>query len=309
MRGYDMHYCMADHAPNWDLYRSFLAVMMHGSLSSAARALGLAQPTVGRHIETLQAALSNQPLFTRSPTGLRPTETALALRPHAEAMAVAAEALIRTASGEADAVRGVVRVTASQVVGAEVLPPMLTGFHEAYPEVVIEMALSDRQEDLLRREADIAVRMARPTQDAIVARRIGAVPVMLFAHRHYIERHGMPTSLASLGHAGIGFDRDLNIPRLMAAMPTPLGRDNFSFRSDSDLAQLAALRAGFGVGACHTGLARRDPDLIPVLQDAFRLDLEVWVAMHEDLRASARMRAMFDWLVAELTKYVGACAV
>ncbi len=271
---------------SWDHYRSLLAVLDEGSLSGAARKLGLTQPTVGRHVEALESELG-APLFTRSASGLAPTETALALRPHAEAMSAAAEALVRTASGEADAVRGVIRVAAADIVGVEVLPPILTAFHEEHPEVAIELALSSRQEDLLRRESDIAVRMARPTQGALVARRVGSVPLRLYAHRRYIERHGVPKSLADAAHAGVGFDRDLQTLRSLQERQIPLTREMFSFRSDNDLAQLAALRAGFGVGGCHAPLARRDPDLVPVLEDVFRADLEVWVAMHEDLKSSA----------------------
>jgi DNA-binding transcriptional LysR family regulator len=288
--------------PDWDLYRAFLAVLDTGSLSGAARALGLTQPTVGRQIEALEASLGAV-LFTRSPGGLRATEAALALQPHAQAMASAAEALLRTASGEADQPRGVVRVTASHIVGAEILPPILTRFHEAHPEVIIELDLSDRQEDLLRREADIAVRMARPTQGALTARRVGVAPVGLFAHRRYLERHGTPERLEP-GLAGIGFDRNVQMLAALRDLQLPLTREHFAFRSDSDLAQLAALRAGFGIGGCQYGIARRDPDLIPVLTEAFRFDLEVWVAMHEDLKSSLRMRLMFDALVDGMAEYV-----
>ena len=168
---------------SWDHYRTLLEVLAEGSLSGAARTLGLSQPTVGRHIEALEAELGT-PLFTRSTGGLAPTDAALALRPHAEAMAAAAEALVRTASGERNAVRGVIRVTAAEIVGVEVLPPMLTSFHETYPDVTIELALANRQEDLLRREADIAVRMVRPSQGALLARRVGPFPRLgLYAHR------------------------------------------------------------------------------------------------------------------------------
>jgi DNA-binding transcriptional LysR family regulator len=291
--------------PDWDLYRAFLAVLETGSLSGAARTLGLTQPTVGRQIEALEASLGAV-LFTRSPGGLRPTEAALALQPHAEAMASAAEAILRTASGDADQVRGVVRVTASHIVGAEVLPPILTRFHEANPEVTIELDLSDRQEDLLRRDADIAVRMARPTQAALTARRIGAVPVGLFAHRRYIERRGVPAGLDTPGHLWIGFDRNLEMLSALRDLQLPLTREAFTFRTDSDLAQLAALRAGVGIGGCQYGIAHRDPDLIPVLTDAFRFDMEVWVAMHEDLKSSLRMRLMFDCLVDGMRDYVAA---
>ena len=291
-------------SPDWDLYRTFLAVLNTGSLSSAARALDLSQPTVGRHVESLEEALGGQALFTRSPGGLQPTEAALALRLHAEAMEAAAQALIRTASGEAASLRGVVRVTASDIVGAEVLPPILTRFHETHPEVSVELVLSNRQEDRLRREADIAVRMARPTQAALTALRIGSAPVNLYAHRRYLERHGIPKSLTEAGHSAIGFDRDLQTQRALENLQLPLSREFFAFRSDSDLAQLAALRAGFGIGACQRGIARRDPNLVPVLEDAFRFDMEIWIAMHEDLKTNRRMRAMFDALAEGLRSYL-----
>ncbi len=284
---------------SWDHYRTLLAVLDEGSLSGAARALGLAQPTVGRHIEALETELGT-PLFSRSVGGLAPTEAGQALRPHAEAMAAAAAAIVRTASGDVDAVRGTVRIAAADVVGIEVLPPILTGFHEAYPEVVLELALSNRQEDLLRREADIAVRMVRPTQGALLTKRVGSVRLGLYAHRRYLEAHGPATQIA------IGFDRDFQNVRALkdSQISISLERDSFAFRSDNDLAQLAALRAGFGVGGCHAPIARRDPHLIPVLEDAFRYELEIWVAMHEDLKTNRRMRLTFDWLVEGLGAYV-----
>ena len=288
---------------SWDHYRTLLAVLAEGSLSGAARTLGLTQPTVGRHIEALEADLGAA-LFTRSVGGLAPTEAALALRPHAEAMAAAAEALVRTASGDAEAVRGVVRVTASDVMGVEVLPPMLAGFHEAHPGVVIELTLSNRQEDLLRREADIAVRMARPSQGALLARRIGSVRLGPYAHRRYLEAHGVPLTMDDPGVTAIGFDRNTQMQRSLRESQINVDREGFALRTDNDLAQLAAVRAGFGVGGCQRPIARRDPDLVAVLEDAFRYEMEVWVAMHEDLKTSRRMRLMFDWLAEGLGKYV-----
>jgi DNA-binding transcriptional LysR family regulator len=232
-----------------------------------------------------------------------PTEAALALKPHAEAMAHAAEALLRTASGEAEAVRGVIRLTASEIIGAEVLPPILTDFREQNPQVAIELVLSNRPEDLLRRQADIAVRMVRPTQDALLVRRIGTVALGLFAHRSYLQKHGEPISLSDRGHAAVGFDRDPSVARAAAELNIPSSRDFFAFRSDSDLAQLAAVRAGFGVGACQLSIARRDPNLVQVLPE-LGFTLEMWVVMHEDLKSSRRMRLMFDHLVSALTAYV-----
>ena len=146
--------------------------MRDGSLSGAGRRLGLAQPTVGRHIDALESALG-LPLFARSPRGLAPTEAAANLVPHVEAMAAASAALARAAAGEASATRGVVRVTASEIIGCEVLPAIFATFRAKNPGVAIELALTNRNEDLSRRDADIAVRMVRPTQSALVARRIG----------------------------------------------------------------------------------------------------------------------------------------
>src|SRR5262245_45064510 len=144
-----IEFCMSLRDLDWDLCRSFLAVVREGSLSGAARALALTQPTVGRHIEMLEAKLGVA-LFTRWQHGLNPTELALDLVPHLEAMGTAADALVRAASGQAEEARGTVRVTASEVVGAEVLPPMLAEFREQNPGIVLELVLSNRTEDLLR---------------------------------------------------------------------------------------------------------------------------------------------------------------
>jgi DNA-binding transcriptional LysR family regulator len=289
---------------NWDLARAFLAVVESGSLSGAARALGLTQPTVGRQIEQFEARLG-VPLFTRSRHGVKPTQAALDLKPHVDTMAAAMAALHRAASGEAAAARGTVRLTASELMGAAVLPPMLTRFHRSHPAIAIELVLSNRIENLLRHEADIAVRMVAPQQAALVARHIGPVPISLYAHRDYIARRGMPDRLDDLAeHTVIGFDANPWAAQFLAPIRNGLGRDFFLLRTDSDLAQLEALRAGYGIGGCQDALARRDPNLIPVLPGAFRLMLDCWLVMHEDLRASRRVRLLFDHLAAELRAYL-----
>jgi DNA-binding transcriptional LysR family regulator len=290
--------------PSWDELRTFVEVSRDGSLSGAARRLGLTQPTVGRHIDALEAALGLT-LFTRSPRGLTPTPAALALEPHVEAMATAAAALGRAASGEAAADRGAVRVTASDVIGCEVLPPILAAFHAAHPGIAIELALSNRTADLARGDADIAVRMVRPTQSGLVARRIGASRIGLYAHRDYLARFGEPRSLADLAsHCVIGFDRDNSSFRGAGDFARTLTRETFGFRCDNDLAQLAALRAGAGVGGCQENIARRMPELVAVLPNAFYYALEVWLVMHEDLKATRRVRLLFDHLAVGLTDYV-----
>lgn len=295
---------MASREPGWELYRTFLAVVEEGSLSGAARRLGLSQPTVGRHVEALEEALCLA-LFTRSPNGLAPTEAAKDLTPDARAMAHAADAALRRASGEAGKARGVVRITASEIVGAEVLPPILAEFQAEHPGVTLELSLSNRNEDLLRREADIAVRMAAPEQAALVSQKIGEVRLALYAHERHIARHGMPRTVEEAWRQPlIGFARRASVDLERLTGGAALSPDMFAFRTDSDLASFAALKAGLGLGVCQTPLAARVPGLISVPLDVLSFKLGVWVAMHEDLKRVLRMRLLFDHLVAGLRAYL-----
>lgn len=288
----------------WELYRSFLGVLREGSLSGAARALGLTQPTVGRHVAALEAAL-RVPLFTRSSSGLMPTDVALALRAHAEAMESTADALARAATSFGEDVRGVVRISASDVVGVEVLPPIVARLRQRHPALTVELALTNRVQDLLRREADIAVRMTRPGQTQLIARHIGGIELGLHAHRDYLARCGTPRDAGELvRHALIGHDRPTAFIRQIAKSFPGFDRGAFALRTDSDLAQLALIRCGAGIGACQAALAKRDPALVRVLPKAFAGRLDMWVTMHEDLRGSPRCRAAFDALAEGLDAYV-----
>jgi DNA-binding transcriptional LysR family regulator len=295
---------MARREPSWDELRSFQAVLRDRSLSGAARRLGMTQPTLGRHIESLEEALGVA-LFTRSPRGLTPTGAALSIASYVDDMAAASAALVRAASHEIAPDQGVVRVTASEVIGCEVLPPLLASFRAANPGVVIELALNNRNEDLSRRDADIAVRMVRPTQNNLVAQRIGETRIGLFAHRSYLDAFGAPTNPEDLkAHRLIGYDQDDRSFRAAGALDTRILWEGFGFRCDSDLAQLAALRAGVGIGGCQENIAKRDPDLLRLLADSVALSLEVWLVMHEDVRATPRIRLLFDHLARGLTEFV-----
>ncbi|VVE13267.1 HTH-type transcriptional regulator CysL [Pandoraea terrigena] len=289
---------------NWDLCRTFLAVLTEGSLSGAARALGITQPTVGRHIAALEAVLG-QTLFTRSQTGLLPTDAAASLRAHAQAMLHTAQAFERAAASQGEGVSGVVRLSASEVVGVEVLPPILSALRRAHPQLTIELVPTNRIQDLLHREVDIAVRMAPPQQGALIARRVGNIDVGLHARADYLARHGAPSSLADLvHHTMIGFDQMTPFIREAIRGVPDWSRERFAFRADSDLAQLAMIRAGYGIGACQVPLARQDARLLRVLPNAFRFKLQTWVTMHEDLRQSPRCKVTFDALVAGLAAYM-----
>ena len=290
--------------PSWDIYRTFGAVLREGSLSAAARSLGLTQPTVSRHIDALEAAIGAD-LFVRTQRGLSPTDAALQLRPYVDSLAASADALVRTATGRPGVVEGTVRISASEVVGMEHLPPILAGLRRAYPGLTLELMLSNAVDDLSRRRADVAVRMVQPAQQALVARRLGTIPVGMHARRDYLDRRGVPQTFDDLGrHDLIGYDAETPAIRAVVARFPALSRSRFALRTDSDVAQLAAIRAGFGIGVCQVPIAARDPALVRVLADRFTVDLEVWVVMHEDLRTSARCRAVFDALVDGLARVV-----
>jgi DNA-binding transcriptional LysR family regulator len=289
----------------WELYRSFLAVLDAGSLSGAARALGVAQPTVGRHVATLEKALGIA-LFTRSQLGLMATEAGLSLRIYAESMQTTAAALERAAASQGTGVRGTVRITASDVIGVEVLPPIITRLHEQHPDLAVELVLTDRVQDLLRREADIAVRMLRPRQELLIARRVGEIEVGLHAHKRYVARHGTPSNIADLAkHSLIGFDQTTAFVRSAGKALAAWRREAFAMRTDNNLVQLALIRSGAGIGACQTAIARRDDSIVRILPKQFSLPLETWITMHEDLRNSPRCRVTFDALVKGLQHHVG----
>lgn len=289
---------------DWEDQRTFLSVLETGSLSGASRLLGLAQPTVRRRIEALEAGLGI-PLFTRSLTGLTPTPQARSLASHVRAMAASSEAFVRAASAAEGEIAGTVRITVSEFVGIAVLPAMLVPLRERHPGLVIEIALSDASADLLGQEADIAVRMHRPRQGALVARHVGAIPLQFFAHETYIARHGMPDRVEALAdHALIGPDRTGANLALLDTIGMDLSRRSFVIRTDSHAAQRACIGAGLGIGVLQTPTGLSDPGLVAVLPDIVVHRLDTWLVTHEDLRRSPRVAVVFDHLVAVFTDYV-----
>jgi DNA-binding transcriptional LysR family regulator len=288
---------------DWDLLQSLHAVLEAGSFSAAARIRRLTQPTLGRHIDQLERQLG-APLFLRSPRGLQPTDLALAFRPHLADMGAAAAAASRDIGGIISGEGGVVRVTVSEIVGIEVIPPMLARFRAANPGIQVELTLNNKNDDLTRRDADVAVRMSRPTQNSLLAKKVGELGLGFHATPEYLAAHGVPAGFDDLvKHTLIGFDRaypemvnDLSIGR-------PITRDLFSYRTDNDVAQLAAIRAGVGIGVCQNRLGRREK-LVRVMPAEFGFSLDIWIVMHETLRGSPRMRLMFDHLAKEFAAYV-----
>jgi DNA-binding transcriptional LysR family regulator len=225
---------------SWDDQRTFLAVLDEGSLSAAARALGVSQPTVRARIAALEAALGTV-LFTRSVNGLTPTKSAEALGHSARAMALASDVFIRTASAPPGAVSGTVRLSVPDFMGVEVIPPMLADLRKAHPGIIIELVLSNTLANLLGQEVDIAVRTTEPTQGALIARKASVIPLGLFASADYLDRRGMPLTLADLVHHDIiGPDRNRSDLKFAEGMYPSLARTQFVMRTDSHPAQLAA---------------------------------------------------------------------
>lgn len=293
---------MTETEPSWELYATFLAVMQEGTLSGAADRLGVAHPTVRRRVEALEDSLETS-LFIRTPNGVMPTERARAVLPYAESMAATARSLVRSASGSRGAEHGTVRITASEVVGVEVLPPILNELRDAYPDIDVELSVSDRNEDILRRDADIAVRMAKPSTPSLIARRIGVIPVGFFCTADYLGARDAPTTLDDLrDHDLIGYDRDTRLVEGLAAAGLDVSHADFVFRTNSDLAYLAALRSGIGIGACQVPLGVAS-SLVRILPDV-EFDLEAWIVVHQDLRDVRRVRVVLDHLAGAMQRYV-----
>jgi DNA-binding transcriptional LysR family regulator len=290
---------------NWALIRSFLAALDHGSLMGAARALGIHQPTVGRHIAELEQQL-DVTLFERTGRGLRPTADATRLAEPARAMAAGADQLARRARGVQGSATGSVRLSASQPVACVLLPPILARIRVALPAIQIELVVSNAVSNLLQREADIAVRMVRPDQGSLLCKRIGQVSLGAYAHREYLQRRGTPRQPEDLlQHELIGNDRQTDIVRGFAAMGHPLAREHFALRTDDLMAYEALVRSGAGIGFLARYLARRSPELVPVLPSLPIPPLPAWLVVHREVRSSPRIRALWDRLVQELPAELG----
>ena len=283
---------------DWTLFRSFLSVAETGSLSGAARALQLSQPTLGRHIAELEAALGVV-LFTRAARGLVLTDAGAAMLPGARQMREAAAALAMVAAGREQSLTGTVRVTASRVVSHYLLPPILAEFRVQEPGIDIELVPSDSTENLLFREADIALRMYRPTQLNVVTRHLGDLPTAIYAAKSYLDRRGRPQGVEELmGLDFVGFDRSDLILRLMAGLGIARRREDFALRCDDQVVYWALVRAGCGIGAtqCPIGdadlLVERVAPFVPLPA------LPVWLTAPEALRQNPRVRRVMDHLSA-----------
>ena len=289
---------------DWSLVRSFLAVLEKGSLLAASRDLQLSQPTIGRHVAELESQLGLV-LFDRNGRGLLPTEAAYHLADSARIMQRGADQLARNVMGADLGASGTVRITASQPVSCYVLPPLLAQMRLSLPDVQVELVASNEVSNLLRREADIAVRMVQPQQASIIARRVGKVTLRACAHQDYLRRRGVPRQPSDLlAHDLIGGDRNDDTLKGFAAQGLVVGREQFAFRADDLIVVWQAVRAGLGVGFVSEHLIRSDPAVIPVLPKLKIEPLPVWLAVHKEIRTSKRIRAVYDFLADALPRAI-----
>jgi DNA-binding transcriptional LysR family regulator len=287
---------MAQPSFDWALVRSFLAVLDAGSLMGAARKLGAQQPTLSRHVAELEAQLG-APLFERTGRGVTPTAAGLAIADAARQMAAGADQLAQQLAGRRDATAGSVRITTSQVAAAYLLPPVLAALQQAEPGIQVELVAANQLSNLLRREADIAVRMVRPTQSSLVARKLGEIAIGAAAHTSYLQRAGTPRKPQDLlQHRLIGYDRDETIERGFARLGLSLPHQAFALRTDDQVAYGRLIAAGAGIGFVASYNTAHWPGvqrLLPMLQIP---PLPCWLAVHREIRGSKVVRRVYDFL-------------
>lgn len=293
---------------DWNLIRAFLAVADTGSLSGAARKLGQSQPTLGRQIAALEAQLGAA-LFHRQPRGLKLAEAGLDLIGPARAMQEAAVQMALAAAGTGHRLAGTVRVTASEMTACHHLPPIFAQLRQEVPEIQIELVASDTTENLLFREADIAIRMYRPEQLEVVTKHLGQFDLGLYGATSYLDRVGRPAMFEdSLALDIIGFDRDEEMIREMRKMGIEVGRDFFPLRCDDNMAYLALLLGGCGLGFAQVSVASREPELERLFPGLALPPLPVWLTCPEAVRRSPRVRRVWDALEAGLRPLLDARA-
>ena len=282
--------------PDWTLIRSLLAVAETGSLSAAARETGQSQPTLGRHVRTLEDHLGG-PLFERHPRGLRPSPLGHALLPGARAMREGARQIDLAAAGRDARPSGPVRLTASVYVSVHILPPILTAIRARHPEITLDLVATDRSENLLFHEADIALRMYRPEQLDMITRHLGEVRLGLYAAQGYLDRAGTPQRFADvLDHDLIGYDRDDRIIRGFRTAGLKVTRDSFALRTDDQVAYWELVRAGAGIGVGQRSVADNDPSVTRILPDAPLPTLPVWLTAHQAVRHTPRVSRVWEAL-------------
>ncbi|RJF92215.1 LysR family transcriptional regulator [Noviherbaspirillum saxi] len=281
---------------DWNLLKSFYLVADLGSLTRAAAVLGLSQPTLSRQIAELETHVGAA-LFERLSRGLRLTEAGTALMEPARRMLAAAQAVSLAVTAQHRDVAGTVRITASEIMSAYVLPPIFAALRAAYPAIQIELVASNRIDNLLTREADIAIRMIRPQQAGLITRKIADYPMGFYAHEVYLAKHSVVEGNDEwMQYDWVGLDQSNQLIEGFREVGFKVDKSFFAFRTDNHIVGWQAVLAGLGVGITLQRVAQCYPQLKQVMQDQPLPQLPVWLTAHRELRDSIRIRAVFDFL-------------
>ena len=281
---------------DWNQLKAFLETAETGSLSAAARKLGLTQPTLSRQVAAIEQCMGVT-LFERVGKTMALTPTGLDLLEHARAMGAAAEALGLAATGRSEAVGGVVSISATDAVAAHLLPPLVRQLREQEPGIAIEVISTNAMSDLLRREADIAIRHAKPEQPDLIARLVRDAQANFYASTDWVQTHGHPRNADDAAHLPfVGSDRSGQYLHYLRQHGLPVSEDNFSCYSDHNVAHWALVRQGMGIGAMMDDIARDTPGIVRVLDDVPPVRFPIWLVSHRELRTSRRMRVVFEAL-------------
>ncbi|MEM6677978.1 MAG: LysR family transcriptional regulator [Pseudomonadota bacterium] len=281
---------------DWNQAKAFLATAETGSLSAAARALGLSQPTLSRQVAALEADLGVA-LFERIGRSLSLTGSGLELVDHVRAMGEAAGRVSLAAAGRSDAIEGRVAISASDVVAVHQLPPILARLRASAPGIEIEVVAANEISDLQRREADIAIRHVRPEQPDLVARLVRETTAHLYAATSYLEAHGRPATPADLRDATFIYPgRSEPIIAALEGLGVSVSRTQFRLSSQSGVVYWEMVRRGLGMGLMSRDVAATSPEVEQVLPDLAPIPMPVWLVTHQELRTSRRIRLVFDLL-------------
>jgi len=281
---------------DWNRARAFLVTAEEGSLSAAARALGMAQPTLGRQVSALEQEL-DVALFERTGRGLSLTPSGLELLDHVREMGEAAGRLSLSAAGHSQSLDGNICITAGEAIAALQLPAFVAGLRLAHPGISIEIVASNAPSDLRKREADIAVRSFRPTHSDLVAKKVKDVDGQLFASPQYLARLGNITSPSDLSRAEfIGFDRTDAMINVLSAIGVKLSQDNFTVISESHLTQWELVKYGIGIGVMAADIGDAEPLVQRVHPTLEPVVIPMWLTTHREVNTSRRVRIVFDLL-------------
>jgi DNA-binding transcriptional LysR family regulator len=290
---------------DWNLARAFCATADAGSLSAAARKIGLTQPTLSRQIAALEDALGVS-LFERVGKKLVLTDAGLGLLEHAQAMAAAADAMALVAAGKVQEVAGRVTVSASDAISVYLLPEIVARIRREAPQITLVIVASNSISDLRRREADIAIRHIRPTEPELIGQLVHQSTAHFYAAASWVARNGAPSSAAELVETDLlGFEPAERFAEHLNNLGIPITPDGFRIVSENGAVIWELVRRGLGVGAMLREIAERTPDIIRLLPDLPGTPVPVWLVSHRELRTSQRVRLVFDILADELSRCFG----